>query len=131
MLRPVLRWPGSKHNLAGMIVAHMPPHESYVEPYFGSGAVLLAKARTPAELVNDLHASVVTFFRVLRDRPAELAAALAATPYALDELEEAWEVEGCEELEHARRFAVQCWQTRGTPAVRRRAGWRFDANGIA
>jgi DNA adenine methylase len=45
---------GSKATLAERIVALLPPHRSYVEPYAGSLAVLLAKPPTPMETVNDL-----------------------------------------------------------------------------
>ncbi len=39
IIRPVLKYPGSKWRLAEWIVSLMPPHKSYLEPFFGSGAV--------------------------------------------------------------------------------------------
>ena len=36
-----LKWHGGKYYLAAKIVALMPPHLHYVEPFFGGGAVLL------------------------------------------------------------------------------------------
>jgi DNA adenine methylase len=42
-LTPPLKWHGGKHYLAPKIVALMPPHTHYVEPYAGGLAVLLAK----------------------------------------------------------------------------------------
>lgn len=36
----ILHYPGSKWSLAEWIVSHMPEHSTYLEPYFGSGAVL-------------------------------------------------------------------------------------------
>ena len=129
-MKPVLRYPGSKWGSAPWIIEHFPPHEAYVEPFFGSGAVLLRKRPSRAELVNDLEGSVVAFFRVLRDRPGELAAAISLTPYARDELAVCADVDGAtDELELARRLAVACWQTRGGPMDRRHPAWRFDMNG--
>lgn len=129
MPQPVLRYPGSKWGISTWIVEHFPPHAAYVEPFFGSGAVLLRKSPARSELVNDLDGNVVTFFRVLRDRPEELAAAVALTPYARDELAAARVDEADDDLERARRFAVECWQTRGGAVGRRTPGWRFDIHG--
>lgn len=38
-MRAVLKYPGSKWSIANWIVSHMPSHQVYLEPYFGSGAV--------------------------------------------------------------------------------------------
>ena len=40
---PPLKWHGGKHYLASLIVGLMPQHLHYVEPFFGGGAVLLAR----------------------------------------------------------------------------------------
>ncbi len=40
----VLKYPGSKWDIAGQLVELMPPHHSYLGAYFGSGAVLFNKA---------------------------------------------------------------------------------------
>lgn len=42
-MRRVLKYSGSKWNIASQLVKLMPPHHSYIEPYFGSGAVLFNK----------------------------------------------------------------------------------------
>jgi len=60
----------------------------YVEPYAGSAAVLFAKPRVPAEIINDLDGQVVNFFRLLRDHPAELAGRRGCT---FEPLVGAWE----------------------------------------
>lgn len=131
-LQPVLRYPGAKWGLAPWIISHFPPHEAYVEPFFGSGAVLLRKAPARSELVNDIDGAVVAFFRVLRDRPEDLARALALTPYAREELHLARQGdEPDDDLEKARRLAISTWQTRGGAQHRRHPGWRFDIHGAA
>ena len=53
-MKSLLRYPGSKWNLAQKIVDLLPDHKSYLEPYFGSGAVLFTKSVSPIETVNDL-----------------------------------------------------------------------------
>lgn len=38
-----LNYPGSKKRIAPWIIQHIPKHHSYLEPYFGSGAILFFK----------------------------------------------------------------------------------------
>src|SRR3989440_11889113 len=67
-LVPPLKWHGGKHYLAGRIVALMPPHTHYVEPFAGGLAVLLAKDPDGvSEVVNDIDAGLTNFWRVLQD----------------------------------------------------------------
>lgn len=69
-IKPVLKWhvDGGKHYLASRIVALMPAHTHYCEPYFGGGSVLLAKNPDGvSEVVNDLNRNLANFWSVLRD----------------------------------------------------------------
>ena len=67
-LTPPLKWPGGKHYLAKDIIDLMPLHTHYVEPYFGGGAVLLAKnPEGVSEVVNDLNGDLTNFWRVLQN----------------------------------------------------------------
>lgn len=88
-MKPPVPYFGSKQTLAPWIVSMLPPHEHYVEPFAGSLAVLLAKPPSRMETVNDLDHSLVTFWRVLRNRPEELARACALTPHSRAEYENA------------------------------------------
>jgi DNA adenine methylase len=66
-LTPPLKWPGGKHYLARRIVALMPPHTHYAEPYAGGLAALLPKdPEGVSEVVTDLHRDLTTFWRVLQ-----------------------------------------------------------------
>ena len=68
VVNPPLKWHGGKHYLASKIIDLMPPHLHYVEPYFGGGAVLLAKdPEGISEVVNDLNPHLTNFWRVLSD----------------------------------------------------------------
>jgi DNA adenine methylase len=77
-LTPPLKWHGGKHYLAPRIVARMPPHIHYVEPFAGGLAVLLARDpdderlwqpphRGVSEAANDRDGALANFWRVLRD----------------------------------------------------------------
>jgi len=62
-----IKWHGGKHYLATKIIKLMPPHVHYVEPYFGSGAVLFAKdPEGVSEVVNDSNGDLINFWTVLR-----------------------------------------------------------------
>src|SRR5262249_52660065 len=93
-----LKWHGGKTYLANHIIAQMAPHTAYVEPYFGGGAVLLARnpadprlwagdtssLRGVSEVVNDIDGRLITFWRVLQreDTFARFARIVQAVPFA-------------------------------------------------
>lgn len=67
-LGPPLKWHGGKHYLASKIVALMPAHTHYVEPFAGGLSVLLAKdPEGVSEVVNDLDTDLTNFWKVLAD----------------------------------------------------------------
>jgi DNA adenine methylase len=121
-LRPPIPYFGGKITAAARIVEVFPRHLHYVEPYAGSLAVLLAKSRSQHETVNDIDGDLVTFWRVLRDRPRELARACGLTPHSRSEQQNSYDEDGLPDLELARRVFVQL--TQGRNGVRRRTGWR-------
>lgn len=118
----ILHYPGSKWSMTDWIIDHMPPHTTYLEPYFGSGAVLFNKERSKLETVNDLDGNIVNLFRVIRNRRHELAESIKWTPYAREEYELSYTMEG-DELERARRFLVRCWMARWVK-TNKKTGWR-------
>ena len=111
-LKPPFEYYGGKAHLAPKIAALLPPHDHYVEPFAGSLAVLLAKEPSRAETVNDLDGDLVTFWRVLRDRPEELERVCALTPHSVEEFVAAADRADCDELEAARRVFVVLTQGR-------------------
>lgn len=122
MVKPPFAYYGGKMTLAQAIVDLLPPHEHYVEPFAGSLAVLLAKPPARMETVNDLDADLMTFWRVLRDRPDELTAAAALTPHGRGEFEASRDLDVPEDLERARRVWVLLTQSRSSTL--RLTGWR-------
>lgn len=123
--RPALRYHGGKWRLAKWIISHMPEHVCYCEPFGGGASVLLQKRPAKIEVYNDLGLRVVSFFRILRERPDELIRAIELTPYARAEFEHAREPSD-DELEASRRFYILAWQGRGGPTARWNTGWRFQ-----
>lgn len=125
----ILHYPGSKWSMAEWIISHMPPHQTYLEPFFGSGAVFFNKAPSPLETINDLDGDVVNLFRVIRDRPEELARLVYWTPYSREEYYTSCDREGVDDIERARRFLVRCWMAR-SGVTNRISGWRNRYNKI-
>lgn len=112
-MNALLNYPGAKWGMAKEIIALMPPHRSYLEPFFGSGAVLFNKPPSAIETVNDIDGEVVNFFRVLSEHPQELALMIHDTPYAREVYEDACHAQGGSRLERAHRFAIRCRMAHG------------------
>lgn len=126
--RPLIRYHGGKWRLAPWIVAHLPPHHTYVEPFGGGGSVLLRRERTYAEVYNDLDGDVVNLFRMARDRGAELRRAIELTPFSRDEFELSYEPSD-DPLEKARRMVVRAFQGFGSAsACGERSGFRATSS---
>lgn len=124
---PVLRYPGAKWMIAPWIVSCLPRHTTFVEPFFGSGAVFFTKGPSKSEYINDLDGDVVNLFRVCRESPGELATLLELTPWAREEYTLAFEPTA-DPVERARRTLVQHWQSFGGTVHKRkyRSGWRHN-----
>lgn len=120
---------GSKARLALAIVDAFPAHTRYVEPFAGSLSVLLAKAPLRREIVNDLDGDLVTFWRVLRDRPEDLARVCRLTPHSRAERALALDRDAVDELERARR--VWSALAQGRHGTLRNTGWRHDLDAQA
>lgn len=103
---------GGKSGMAQKIIALMPAHRVYIEPFAGSLAVFFAKSPVAEEIINDLDGAVVTFFRVLRTQPEDLARVCRLTPYSRAEYIAArLDEPGLSDLELARRFWVRVNQS--------------------
>lgn len=112
--RALARYLGGKNRIAPWIISFFPPHKIYVEPFGGSGAVLLNKQPAWMEVYNDLYDRVVNFFEVLRDpeKSARLASLLELTPYAQTAYARSFEIAE-DQVEDALRFAINSMMSYG------------------
>ena len=124
-MNTLLNYPGAKWGMASEIVALMPPHRSYLEPFFGSGAVLFNKHPSAIETVNDIDGDIVNFFRVLREQPDRLAEAISLTPYARDVFNDAHENPGEDDFDRAYRFAIRSKMGHGFKTYQK-TGFKID-----
>ena len=74
MLPAPFPWFGGKRKVAGEVWARFGVVDNYVEPFFGSGAVLLGRpAFSGNETINDLDGYVANFWRAVQKAPDEAA----------------------------------------------------------
>ena len=136
-MNAIIKYPGSKWSIAGWIIDHFPEHHSYLEPFFGSGAVLFNKERSNIETVNDLDGYVTNLFRWIRDNPEALARMVYWIPYARDSYEDAirvcdTKIGGVEDRESLIRAASFCAKTMmgyGFRTNETRVGFKRDKQG--
>ena len=129
-MRTVLRYPGSKQRIAPWIIGQMPKHHSYLEPYFGGGAILFNKEPSKIETINDLDDDVINLFLVIREKKEELIEKIVYTPYARVEYDNAFP-ENSEELtdvDRAKNFLIRSGMGHGFRLCEK-CGWKKDVYG--
>lgn len=97
---------GGKSRVVTAVWRRLGDVRNYVEPFFGSGAVLLARPSEPGiETVNDIDSYVANFWRAVQAAPDQVAE-LMNWPVNESDLEarHKWLVEAVRKREHAERM---------------------------
>ncbi len=128
-MKAVIKYPGSKWGLAKEIISFFPEHHSYLEAFFGSGAVLFNKPRSNIETVNDLDGNVINLFECIRKDPERLAREIYFTPYARQVYEDAYKTVKGDSFERARNFYIRCNMGHGFRTTGEKVGWKNDVQG--
>lgn len=128
-MKAIMKYPGSKWSLANWIINFFPEHHSYLEPFFGSGAVLFNKPRSNIETVNDLDGNVVNLFYWIRKDPEKLASEIYYTPYARQVYEEAYHLVPKNDFERAVNFYIRLNMGHGFRTTGEKVGWKNDVQG--
>lgn len=63
----VLQWFGGKSSYLKFVLPRLPYGKRYVEPFGGSGVVLLNRKHSAHEVYSDTYSPVVNFYRVVQD----------------------------------------------------------------
>lgn len=130
-MRTILKYPGSKWNIASKLVELIPEHHSYVEPFFGSGAVLFNKPVSDIETINDLDHDVVNLFRCIQEDAEHLSRMVMVTPFSREKYEDTYKKDMSENTlpdepyYKALRFLIQCWQGHGFRTNGYKVGWKI------
>lgn len=131
-MKRILNYPGSKWRMADLIIDNMPPHKSYLEPFFGSGAVFFTKERDIVETINDIDGRLVNLFRVMRDEPERLQYLINNTLWSREEYQISQTI-AADPVEDARRMMVRLWfgvggKTVAIPGFRKNISWNGPWN---
>lgn len=116
-VRSPLKWHGGKYYLARRIIALMPEHRCYIEPFLGSGSVLLNKTKTEREVAGDLNENLIGFWQCLATRHHQMIPYIADIPYS--DAFFGWAIERCaqsvipESVPDATAFMVRNRMSRG------------------
>lgn len=130
-MRCVLKYPGSKWNIAEQLKELIPPHHSYVEPYFGSGALLFSKQPSDIETVNDLDSDVTNLFKCIQQDSERLARLVMTIPFSREEYDKQFSQDFsgyASRYQQAAGFLVKCWQGHGF-RTNCKVGWKNDVVG--
>lgn len=128
-MKAIFKYPGSKWSIADWIIKFFPLHHSYIEPFFGSGAVLFNKPRSNIETVNDLDGNVVNLFDWIRKDPERLAREIYYTPYARQVYDLSYEDSGKDSFEKAVNFFIRLNMGYGFRTNGEKVGWKNDIQG--
>ena len=102
---------GGKYKHLNWLLPLLPQKKAYVEPFGGSGVVLLNREQSDVETFNDTFEAVTTFFKVLRDQPDELLRQITLSPYSERDFEQAVDSTPDSDLEKARQFFLKVNQS--------------------
>lgn len=129
-MNQIIKYPGSKWGLSDWIIDFFPEHHSYLEAFFGSGAILFKKERSNIETVNDLDGEVVNLFECIREDPEKLATEIYLTPYARQIYEDAYQqIPDRDKFKRARNFYTRCNMGHGFRTTGEKVGWKNDVQG--
>jgi len=81
MNSPITYW-GGKKIMARHIVPLIPAHTTYVEPFFGGGAIYFLKTPSEVEVINDTNRFVVNFFQQIKANFDSLQIEVQTTPHS-------------------------------------------------
>ena len=128
-MKAVMKYPGSKWSISNWIISFFPPHHSYLEPFFGSGAVLFNKPRSHIETVNDLDSNIVNLFEWMRKDPERLAREIYFTPYARKVYDDAFATVPADSFDRAVNFYIRLNMGHGFRTKGEKVGWKNDVQG--
>lgn len=65
-MKTIVKYWGGKQQLADKIIAIIPEHLCYNEPFFGGGAVFFKKPVSKIEVINDINDNMVNFYKTIK-----------------------------------------------------------------
>lgn len=106
-------WYGSKYTQVPWLKELLPRTDRYVEPFGGSGVVLINREPVEIETFNDLNSEVVNFFDVVRQHPDELRRRVKNTPHSREMYERSVTEDPDSDIQQALYFLIRVGQSFG------------------
>lgn len=72
ILKPGLKLIGAKTRIRNRLYPYFPYHAAYIEPFLGTGGVLIGKPKAKVEIVNDLNPQIINYYLTMQERPGNL-----------------------------------------------------------
>lgn len=69
MINSPFRYAGGKFYARKLILAHIPQHTVYIEPFAGGGSIFFAKQKVKFNQLNDIDIDLVNVYLTIRDNP--------------------------------------------------------------
>ena len=76
----LLRRLGNKQAMAKKLLPYFPPHDIYIEPFFGAGGMFFNKPRAKHNFLNDMDSEVFNLYMVVLEERERLKFELARMP---------------------------------------------------
>jgi DNA adenine methylase len=128
-LRTPISYYGGKQQMLRHILPLIPDHETYTESFFGGGAVFWAKQPAKIEVINDLNAHVINFYKQLKTNFPKLKKLIDATIHSRDGYKEALIIYHAPYLFDEIRRAWAFWVTTNMGFTRKIGTWGYDRSG--
>lgn len=82
--KPLISWPGGKTRHLARLLPYIPTghRTGYIEPFAGGCALLLAKAPSHLEVVNDINGDLINLYRIAAHHADELCRIIQTFPPA-------------------------------------------------
>lgn len=74
------RYAGGKYYARKLILEHIPPHHTYIEPFCGGASIFFAKDKVLHNWLNDIDDELINTLTIIRDQPDSLIEALKRSP---------------------------------------------------
>lgn len=105
--KPAYAWPGGKTRMLKYILPAIPPHLTYVEPFFGGGAVFFAHPQSHVEVINDINGELVSFLRCAKYHLDPLLDEMDLVANSRREFEDYLAQPGLTEIQRAARWFIR------------------------
>src|SRR5579885_989106 len=106
MINSPFKWVGGKSRLRKKIIQVLPSHTYYVDPFASAAWVQFGKTPRNVEVLNDIDEELITFFRVVKEKPEELIASFEWELVARAEFERLAQLDPAQltDVQRAHRF---------------------------